>query len=159
MDEIRENQTITWEAFDKQDKERKVDWFWALGIIGITGSVLAFIFDNFLFGVFILLAIVVLIFLVSQKKRKVSYKLDAEGIHMDNELIPYKKMFSFYLDETGEWAKILIHVKHPISPIVGIYYEDKSLGDTIYQIFVNNEVKEEYLVEPISHQIFEKLGF
>lgn len=156
---MEENLIVTWEAYDKQDKERKVDWFWALGIIGIAGSVLAFIFDNFLFGVFILLGIVIMIFLVSQKKKKISYKLDEQGLHMGTELLPYKKIFSFYLDESGEWGKILLHTNHPISPIVGVYYEDKSIGDDIYEMFMEHEVKEEYLVEPISHQIFEKLGF
>lgn len=156
---MEENQIVTWEAYDKQDKERKVDWFWALGIIGIAGSVLAFIFDNFLFGVFILLGITVLIFTVSQKKRKILYKIDHQGIHIGTEFVPYTKIVSFYLDETGEWGKILLHTKHPISPIVGIYYEDKNLGDDIYEILMENEMKEEYLVEPISHQIFEKLGF
>lgn len=156
---MEENLVVTWEAYDKQDKERKVDWFWALGIIGIAGSVLAFIFDNFLFGVLILLGVVIMVFLISQKKRKISYKLDEQGLHIGTELVSYKKMVSFYLDETGEWGKILLHTNHPISPIMGLYYEDKSIGDDIYEMFMENEVKEEYLVEPISHQIFEKLGF
>ncbi len=156
---MEENLVVTWEAYDKQDKELKVDWFWALGIIGIAGSVLAFIFDNFLFGVLILLGIIIMIFLVSQKQRKISYKLDEQGIHIGTELLPYKKIVSFYLDETGEWGKILLHTNHPVSPIVGLYYEDKNLGDDIYEMFTEHEVKEEFLVEPISHQIFEKLGF
>ena len=156
---MEENQSVTWQAYDKQDKERKVDWFWALGIIGIAGSILAFIFDNFFFGVFILLGITIMIFTVSQQKRKISYTIDHQGIHMEKELLPYRKIKSFYLDESGEWGKILLHTDHPISPITSVYYEDKKLGDDIYEIFMEHEVKEEYLVEPISHQIFEKLGF
>jgi len=155
---MEENQTITWQAFDKPEKERKIDWFWALGIIGIAGSVLAFIFDNFLFGVFILLAVIIIIFFITQKPRKVMYKMDEKGLHAGEELIPYKKMVAFYLDESGDWGKILIHVQHPISPILGFYYEDKKLGDDIYEMFMEQGIKEEYLVEPISHQIFEKLG-
>lgn len=155
---MEENQNLTWQSYDKPEKERKVDWFWALGIIGIAGSVLAFIFDNFLFGVFILLAIIVMIFFVTQKPRKVNYKLDEKGIHAGDEFIPYNKMISFYLDESDEWGKILLHTKHPISPIIGFYYEDKNLSDDLYEMFSDHGVKEEYLVEPISQQIFEKLG-
>lgn len=155
--EDEKNLVVTWEAFDKQEKEKKVDWFWALGIIGIAGSVLAFLFGNFLFGVFIVLAIVIVMFFATQKPQKVSYKLDEQGLHMEQELLPYSKMISFWLDEQGEWGKILIHTKHPISPVLSVFYEDKNIGDDIYEILID-KIEEKPLVEPISHQIFEKLG-
>lgn len=155
---MEENFFVAWEAFDKPEKDRKVDWFWALAIIAIAGSVLAFLFGNFLFGVFILLAVIILIFSVTQKPQKISYKLDEQGLHVEETLIPYMKIKSFRLDEDGEWGKILLHTTHPISPIMSFFYEDKALGDDLYDIFVKQGIKEEYLVEPISQQIFEKLG-
>lgn len=155
---MEENTTLTWQAFDKTDKERKVDWFWALGIIAIAGSVLAFLFGNFLFGVFILLAVVILIFLITQKPKRIECSLNEKGITIDGTLTPYQKIKGFYLDETHEWGKILLHTDHPISAIVSVFYEDKALGDDIYEMFQKYEIPEEYLVEPISQQIFEKLG-
>jgi hypothetical protein len=154
---MEENLIVTWEAFDKPEKERKVDWFWALAIVGIAGSVLAFLFGNFLFGVFIVLATVIIMFFATQKPQKVSYKLDEQGLHMAHELIPYSKMMSFWLDERGEWGKILIHTTHPISPVVSVFYEDKNLGDDIYEILID-KIEEKPLIEPVSQQIFEKLG-
>jgi len=39
--------------FDKKSK----DWYWILGVFALGASILAFYFDNFLFGVFILIAL------------------------------------------------------------------------------------------------------
>jgi len=154
---MEEIESLTWESYDKEEKELKVDWFWALGIIGIAGAVLAFLFGNFLFGVFIVLAIIIIIFFATQKPQKVSHTLNEQGLLIDKELIPYSKMISFWLDEEGLWGKLLIHTKHPISPVISVFYEEKNLGDDIHTIMVER-IEEKHLVEPISHQIFEKLG-
>lgn len=149
---------FNWEGYDKQDKERKVDWFWALGIIGIAGSVLAFIFGNFFFGVFIILAIVMLIFFATQKPHKISYTLNNEGLLIEKKLLPYKDMKSFWLDETGQWGKLMIHTNHPINAITVAFFEERQQGDAIYEILIE-KLEEKQLVEPISYQILEKLGF
>lgn len=156
---MEENFSLEWQAFDKPEKEHKVDWFWALGIIGIAGSILAFIFDNFLFGVFILLSVIVLIFFVTQKPTKVSYKFDEKGFHHEKNLIPYEKIISFYLDEEGDWNKLILEIENPLTPLLSFFYEDDKLSQKIYEILEDQGIEEKYLIEPISQQIFDKLGF
>lgn len=155
---MEENVLITWQTWDKLEKDRKVDWFWAVALIGIIGAVLAFIFGNFLFGVFIFLAIVVLIFFTTQKPKQITCEINEKGIEIDGKLTPYSKMRSFWLNEEDEPYKLLIEITDTFQPILDVYYETKETGDGIYKA-LEQQIEEKPLVEPISQQIFEKLGF
>jgi len=155
---MEENVFVSWKTHDKIEKDQKVDWFWAVAIIGIVGAVLAFLFGNFLFGVFILLSIIILMFFATQKPKEISCEINEKGLVIEKQLIPYSKMISFWLEESIEPHKLLIHTTHSISPILDVYYESKEIGDEIYEALIER-IEEKPLVEPISQQIFEKLGF
>lgn len=155
---MEESSTISWKAFDRQEKERKVDWFWALAIVAITGAVLSFLFGNFLFGVFIVLATIILIFFITQKPQEISYEINNEGFVTNSKLIPYSLMAGFWIEEGEDMNKLLIETTQGLTPIIGALYEDKTLSQKIYSILIEH-IEEKPLVEPISHQIFEKLGF
>ena len=45
---------ISWEVPAYEHRPKTSDWYWALGIIAVSGSVAAFFLGNFLFGVLIL---------------------------------------------------------------------------------------------------------
>ena len=65
-----DNILLQWDAYEFKQKEKRPDWFWALGIIAIAGSTVSFIYGNFLFGVFIILATVALFFFGTAKPRR-----------------------------------------------------------------------------------------
>ena len=44
---VNSNEKIIWSALEYEDKIRSQDWFWALGIIVITSSIAAIIFENY----------------------------------------------------------------------------------------------------------------
>lgn len=155
---MEEHIFVSWNTFDKIQKEQKVDWFWAVAITGIAGAVLAFLFGNFLFGVFIILSIIILMFFATQKPKQISCRIDEKGLTIENQLIPYSQMFSFWLEENKTPYKLLIHTKHGISPIVDVMYDSKETGDKIYETLIE-KIEQKPLVEPIPQQIFDKLGF
>ena len=45
---------IEWNAPEHYYYKRSPDWYWSVGIIAVTGAVLACIFGNVIFGILIL---------------------------------------------------------------------------------------------------------
>lgn len=150
--------SYSWQGPDKIDKERKVDWYWAVILIAIAGAVLSFMFNNFLLGVFVILATTLIFFFSSQKPKMREYKLDEQGLHINNHLTPYTSIKGFWLEETKDHNKLFLETNDTITPIISIFYPDVETGDNIYEILIE-KVEQKPMVEPLSQQIFEKLGF
>lgn len=155
---MEETTTIVWQAPDKIDKERKVDWYWAVVLIAIAGGVLSFMFGNFLLGVFIILASLLVFFFASQKPKIQEYKIDEQGFHINKHLTPFQAIKAFWLEETPEYNKLFLETNDPLTPILSILYTNIETGDQIYAILIK-KIEQKPMVEPISQQIFERLGF
>lgn len=149
---------ISWQANDRLEKERKVDWYWAVILIAIAGAVLCFLFGNFLLGVFIILATILIFFFASQKPKEREYVLDEKGLHFSGHTIPLEKIKAFWLEETENHNKLFIETDDAVTPITSFLYDKLETGDAIYEFLIQT-IEEKPMVEPISQQIFEKLGF
>ena len=92
--------------FDKKSK----DWYWILGVFALGASILAFYFDNFLFGVFILIASLT-IGILSYKETKITpVKITYKGIIFGKQLYPWLSYRSFWIeDEHTHGFRILMH--------------------------------------------------
>lgn len=150
--------TITWQAPDKIEKDRKVDWYWAVILIAIAGAVLSFMFGNFLLGVFVILATILIFFFASQKPQTRKHSIDEKGVHINTHIIPYEKIKGFWLEETKDHNKLFLETDDALTPIISILYTDLETGDQIYEILIE-KIEQKPMVEPLSQQIFEKLGF
>lgn len=151
-------ETFSWEANDKLEKERKTDWYWAVLLIAIAGSVLCFLFGNFLLAVFIILATILIFFFASQKPKKQTYSIDSEGFYVNKHLIPFSKIKGFWLEETKDFNKLFLEIEDPLTPIQSFLYDTQETGDSIHELLIEH-TEEKPMVEPLSQQVFEKLGF
>jgi hypothetical protein len=155
---MNEKDIFSWTGYDKLEKERSVDWFWALVIIGIGGATLAFIFNNYLFGVFIVIATIAIVFFATQKPHKLQCSVTQEGVSIGEQHIPFSKIESFWVEEYEDVAKLILHTKNNISPISSLYFFEKENIEILRENLAEF-AEEKHLVEPISYQILEKLGF
>lgn len=148
-----------WNANEYMEKSRKPDWFWALAIIGLAGSAVAFILGNFLFGIFIIVAAITMGILATVKPKRHNYTLTTEGIVADKTFYPYDNIESFWMleEESGE-KKLLIKIKTGLVPIISFPFEDDDTGSIIYET-LSGALKEEPLNETIGHTIMDRLGF
>lgn len=147
-----------WSHTESSDKKRSTDWYWALGIIAIAGSIAAFLFSNHLFGVFILLSVTVLIFLSTQNSKEQNYKITEVGIIAGDEFFSFEKLKSFWLSDENQDFRLFLHTTKKINPVITLRFSDEEEGDEIHNA-LENFLEEKYLREPLSHQIFERLGF
>ncbi|MDQ5883329.1 MAG: hypothetical protein QG654_242 [Patescibacteria group bacterium] len=154
----REQILLEWEAFEYKEKKRKPDWFWALGIIAIAGSTVAFIYGNFLFGIFIILTAVAMFFFGTTKPQRIKYRITTDGIIFDGRLYPYERLKSFWMEELDNEKRLLIRSDKTFMPIMVLPFEEDETGEDIYTIF-SQILEEEEIQESFAHKIMDRLGF
>ena len=107
------NIEITWEAPEFEHRERNLSWYWTS--IALAAAIIAFaVFQkNFLFGLFIVVAEILIIVWGDRMPRMVSFSLSEKGIEIENEKIRlFSEMESFSIDESpkdGLWDVLVFH--------------------------------------------------
>lgn len=150
--------TVSWQGYEYDYHEKSSDWFWALGIVGISSAVTAIIFENVLFALLILVGAFTIALLAVKKPDLVHFEINRRGIVIDEFLYPFNTLESFWITEDSKGHALLI-VK---SDRVVMPYLIIPLGATPEErvhAALKERLVEEELHEPLSHRIFEFFGF
>ena len=145
---------ITWTVLEYEHREKTPDWFWALAIVAIAGSIAAIIHKNYLLAIFIILATFLMAVISLRKPQEIEVELNTKGVCVDSAFYPYKNLKSFFVHE----KKLLLHSNRPIMPIITLHLRDNFLEERV-NIFLEKYLKEEEMEEPFSHRLMELLGF
>jgi hypothetical protein len=152
-------QPLKWKALEYVHAEKTPDWYWALGLIAVAGSIAALLFNNVLFAVLILFGAFVLALLASRHPEEISFALTQRGIRVNDTLYPYQTLDSFNVDELSKdhTPKLIVEAKSfftptLVIPLIGID------ADRVHDFLLDFLPEEEH-VEPLSHKIMEWLGF
>ena len=152
-----ETEKIEWSALEYEEKERSVDWFWALGIIVVAGSVTSLIYGNYFFAILLILSGILLGFFAIKKPEMVSYELNKKGLKIKTRLFPYESMKSFFV-QTAPKSMLFVKSSRMFMPILSMPIED-NLAEDIRSLLLSNNVQEEEMKEGPSERIMERLGF
>jgi hypothetical protein len=157
------SQKLNWSALEYEEKERSVDWFWALGIIIVTSSVAAIIFNDYFFAALLIIAGLLLGFFAIKKPDMIYYELNDKGLKVGNRIYPYENIKSFWVQTSQpEQANIktLLFIKSEriFMPIITIPIEDQ-LAEDIHSVMISKNVVEEEMREHPSEKVMEMLGF
>jgi hypothetical protein len=164
-------ETLKWQALEYEEKDMTSDWFWALGVIIVTGSIASMIYHNYFFATLIVLGGLLLGFFAKKKPEMVSFELNKKGLKIREQLYPYLNIKSFYIqtenknDEDISSAQpvalkpiLFIRTERIFLPIIEIPIENR-LAQDIHSIFTENSILEEEMKEHPSQKIMEFLGF
>ena len=162
MDE-KFNEKLSWSALEYEDKERSKDWFWALGIIVITGSVAAIIFNDYFFAALLVLSGILLGFFAIRKPETIFYELNNQGLKIGNRVYPYENIKSFWVQiEQPEQINIkpflFIHSERIFMPIITIPIVE-TMAEEIHFMLLSKNVAEVEMKEHPTDKIMEVLGF
>jgi len=157
---------LQWSALEYEERERNPDWFWALGIIVVTGALTAIIYGNYFFAFFILLSGALLGFFAKKKPDVVTYELNRRGLKIRTRLYPYENIKSFWVqmahEGTPEHADLrptlFIKSERFFMPILSVPIEN-NLAQDIHSIMTAQDVPEEEMRDHPSEKIMEFLGF
>ena len=154
---------MTWSALEYEDKKRSRDWFWALGVIVVTGSVASIIFENYFFAALLVLGGALLGFFAIKKPEVIAYELGKDGLSAKNRLYPYDNIKAFWVQadfspEPVVRPMLFIHSERAFMPIIAIHIP-LEIAEDIHTVFSSYEIPEVEMKEHPSEKIMEALGF
>lgn len=154
--------TISWSALEFQKKDRHPDWLWYIGLIFGISSVGSFFYGNIFFGIFLVVAGIVLIVYAVRDPRLLTITLTNEAVEIQSGTIPYstisyKKIKSFALDETGKPDKLLLQVQGSFVPIISLPLEGVSIDRV--RNFLKEKISEGELRESTAAKFFDRIGY
>lgn len=152
-------QPISWKAHEYTHFEKTAEWFWALGLIVVSGALIALVYHNLLFSIFILLAGFVLAIFASRHPHEVDFAITQRGIRVDDTLYPFQSLESFGIEESTHHQphKLIISSKKTFLPNIVIPLEN--VNENEVHDFLISFLPEEDHVEPLTHKVMEFLGF
>ena len=148
---------ISWDAPEHIHTEKTNDWYWSVGIITITAAALAIIFNNFIFGIFILVAAFALIVHGTKKPKMVHCEINDRGVVLNNVLYPFLTLESFWIDAHEIPSKVLIKSHKMFMPFIAIYIDEVD-PEKVREILLNYIAETEHH-EPLSQKLLERFGF
>ena len=148
---------LEWSALEYEEKEKSSDWFWALGVIIVAGSVTSIIFADYFFAAVLLLGGTLLGFFTIKKPEVVSYELNDKGLKIKTRLYPYEKIKSFYVEKEKKLL-LFIRTERFFMPVISMPIE-LYLADDIRKKMLKKEVLEEKMDEHPYEKFMEHLGF
>jgi hypothetical protein len=149
---------LEWTALEYEEKERGADWFWALGVIVVAGSVASFIYGNYFFGLLLIIGGILLGAFAIKKPDLVFYELNEKGLKIRNRLFPYENIRSFWVENKSLKPTLFIRSERLFMPIISMPIE-QNRGEEIKNFMLSVDVPEEKMKEHMSEKIMESLGF
>jgi hypothetical protein len=148
---------ISWQIEEYEHKERQPDWYWALGIIAVSGIVISIIYANYLFAIFIAIAAGVLYMYSFRHPGIIDIEINKKGVQVKDEFFPYAQIKSFWVEILPEEKRLLLHTKRLMMPIVVFKIADGLEEDVKHMLRIHS--KEEEMKEPATQRIMDHLGF
>lgn len=134
------NALLEWEGREYDHNPKSTDWYWALGIIAVAGTIAAVLFGNYLLALLVVIAATALALHAAKQPTLHRFRLVEQGIVIGDELHPFERMISFSVleDVDGELPP-MISIKteswlspHLIIPLAGVD------ADMIYTYFLQH---------------------
>jgi hypothetical protein len=140
-----------------EKKNRHPDWLWTVGLISVIGAVLCFFYGNIFFGIFLIIAGAVVILYALRDPKELNIIIDESGVKINELVIEYKSIPSFWLDENGKEDKLLLLVKGSFVPMLSLNLVGVKAQDI--REFLSKFTKEEEMRESRTIALFDRLGF
>jgi len=149
---------LSWSALEYHYYEKSTDWYWAVGFVTFSISVSAFIFNNVLFGILIIIGAIALLLHAVKRPLLVDFEVTTKGINIGNERYPFRELKSFWIaSDNEEDKKLILQSKKMLSQYIVIPLGD--MDEDILREFLENYLPEEEHHEQLSHKFMEYLGF
>ncbi len=145
---------MEWSTLEYEQKKKSIDWYWGLGIIAIALIVFAFVINNFLFGIFIIIGVGALILFEIKTPRTIHVKITKIGLSIDNYLYPFQTMKSFWINDHDE--KLFIISDRVIFPVITLNVDGINIKDL--RTLLKEHLKESEIKESTLSKIVDKIG-
>jgi hypothetical protein len=115
---------MEWEALSHQNDRKPRDWYVAVLIIATALIGAALFTQNFLFAVFVFLAVFVLFLEVARKPHTIQCAILDRGIQVGDRFYPYYRLVSFWIHDTKKNDELLLSTGRLTMPLISIPLPD-----------------------------------
>lgn len=160
MNDEAQVKSILWEAYEHEHHEKSKDWYWSLGIIIATTSILSILFGNYIFGILIIIMGVSLAVVGSREPNLVTFELNKMGVRIGKKLFPYATLEAFWVQDNTEhnrMSQLLIKSRKTMVPLLIIPLD--GVETEYIRDFLLYHLLEKEMEESLSQLIMESLGF
>ncbi len=135
-----------WEGKEYDPNPKSADWYWALGIIAVAGTIASVLFSNYLFAVLIVIATVVIALHSTKHPSTHTFRILEQGLMIGEELHLFERMTSFSaLEDIEDRLPPLLSIKtdswlspHLMIPLDGVD------ADAVYEYFLEKVDEQEH---------------
>lgn len=151
-------ENITWQAYERESKNHRPDWYWALGIISASMAITAVLFNNLLFAMLIVIGAFVLALEATRPPKLVRFEVGNAGITVEKTVYPFHTLSSFWIDQTDqEKPKLLVTSSKIIMPLIVMPLGN--INPEAIREILKNRLAEIPQSEPLLQKLMERFGF
>ncbi|MBP6866029.1 MAG: hypothetical protein KBC12_00595 [Candidatus Pacebacteria bacterium] len=150
-------ENINWTLPEYEHREKTNDWYWALAVVIICGSIASIIYENYLFAALLVIAGILMGHFASQPPEMINFEVNNKGFKLKAHTYPYKKIKSFFVGGEKD-LYLFIKIDRLFLPIIYVPIE-KHLAEMIRAKLLSQNVVEEEMKEHPSEKIMEIIGF
>jgi len=148
---------ISWHAPEHLHTDKKPDWYWAVGVITLALAAGAFIFGQWITGIFIIVAAVALVLHASRPARTIYFEINDRGLIIDKTLYPFLHLDSFWIPHDSWPPKILLKSRKTLMPYIIIYIDEVD-PEEVREVMLRYIAETEHH-EPMLKHLLEWCGF
>ncbi len=152
-----ENNRVLWTAPEYENHFRGNDWYWAFGIIVISSIVGSILVHDYLFAIFIAIACGTILVFHHREPELIEFEIFEGGVRAKDTTFNFSKLNSYWIHEDDRGAKLLLHSKREIMPLIILPLDENSIEEA--DVILSDHLKKEELQESHSHKIMDYLGF
>ncbi len=118
---------ISWRAAEYDHFEKGGGWYLSVGGVALILFIVALWQKNFFFGIFILLAAIMVISLANKKPSVLDFKLTGEGCHLGKEFYSYDRLENFSLrNRPNRLDEIIFRKKSTFNPYIRVLIDNQT---------------------------------
>ena len=150
---------ISWRGFEHRHIEHSTDWYWALGIVTLSTALISLLFSNVLFALLIVIAGTTVGIAASRPLEESGISLTTRELIVRHEKYPLSEVRAFWIEEgDGNSPRLFIDTPRVFAPDV-IVPIPETLIDQVRNRFIDADIPEIPMEDPLPHRILEYLGF
>ena len=154
---MKDETILEWQSPEHHFDRKNNEWYWGLGIGAIGIAVLCFYFNNFLFGIFIIISAFTIGLLSYKETRAVNVKITHRGIVVGRQLYEWSSYQDFWIeDEHTNGARILLRPMSDWLPLTTIHINENIDLNELREILLEF-LEEDFIKETILHDWFHKI--
>lgn len=152
-----EEKKLSWAVPAYTHSQKSVDWFWALGIVALTGSIAAILLANYFFAGLIILGGGLMAYFAHIEPETLYYELNQKGLKVKDRLYPYKTILAFWVDTTKS-PTLFIKTDRVFLPVIPLSI-NHNVSEKIREILLAQEIPQEEMKEHPAEAIMELIGY